>query len=276
MYLKVVIAFLLIFLFAVSGNSQTLKGELKKNFTYNQHQLEGYLGPLSRVFGASLSSGIYFNAESYSFPHFDFGISYTSTSIPSGNFTQNDSMNSPTVFGEILDDSTKLSGLNISDFKLPVFHFSIGIGDNINFILRYTDWNVNKIGKVKLLGGGIKYELENLLSITPIPMDVAILAVYQKYQVDDFLEGAVFTMNIVGSKDFGIIPLSLYGGAGYLNNITNVDNPDSEEEETLSIDGLEEVKYQIGVNYSILFINLNIEYNFGRYKSFNGGIRVVF
>jgi len=272
MYLKVVTVFLLSFLLFSSGNGQTLKSELTKDYTY---KLEEYLNPLSQAFGTSLSSGIYYNAESHSFPHFDLGISFSSTSIPSGKLTQDDSLRSPTVFGKALEDSTRLSGLNISDFKLPVVHFSIGIGDNTNFILRYTNWNIENIGRIKLLGGGIKYELENLLSISAIPFDVAILAIYQKYEVDDLLEGAVFTMNIVGSRHFGIIPLSLYGGAGYLNNTTNVNRPNANGEESFSVGGLEEVKYQIGVSYSFLFVRLNAEYNFGQYNSFNGGIRIV-
>jgi Family of unknown function (DUF6588) len=274
MYLKVVIVVLFTFLLCSNGSSQTLKNELAKDYTYNQ--LEEYLNPLSQAFGASLSSGIYFTAESHTFPHFDLGICFTSTAIPSGKLIQDDNLNSPTVFGKAINDSTRLSGLNIKHFKLPVIHFSIGIGDNTNFILRYSHWNIDKIGKVKLLGGGIKYELENLLSISPIPLDIAILAVYQKYEVDDILEGAVFTMSIVGSRHFGIIPLSLYGGLGYLSNTTNVNKQTNTEVESFSIGGLEEIKYQIGISYKIMFINLNAEYNFGQYNSINGGIRIVF
>ena len=165
--------------------------------------------------------------------------------------------------------------MNIKHFKFPVIHFSIGIGDNTNFILRYSHWNIEKIGKVKLLGGGIKYELENLLSISPIPLDIAILAIYQKYEVDDILEGAVFTMNIVGSRHFNVIPLSLYGGVGYLSNTTNVNKKSADEVESFSIGGLEEIKYQIGVSYNLMFFRNNAEYNFGEYNSINGGIRIV-
>ena len=255
------------------GNSQNLSNELLKDYSYNQ--LEDYLNPLSQAFGTSLSSGIYYSAESHNFPHFDIGISYASTAIPSSKMIQDDSLRSPTVFGRAVDDSTRLSGLHISEFKLPVVHFSMGIGDNTELILRYTSWNIARIGKVNLFGGGIKYELENLLSISPIPVDVAILAIYQKYEVDDILEGAVFNMNIIGSRHFGIIPLSLYGGVGYMNNTTNYNRNNGVEEESYSIGGLEEIKYQIGVSYNILIFRLNVEYSFGKYNTFNGGIRLV-
>ena len=126
-----------------------------------------------------------------------------------------------------------------------------------------------------MLGGGIKYELENLLSISPIPVDVAILAMYQKYEIDEMLEGAVFTMNIVGSRDFGIIPFSLYGGVGYMNNTTSVNLSKENETESYSIGGLEEIKYQLGISYKFLFSRLYVEYNFARYNTLNGGIRIV-
>lgn len=270
---RLIFFFLFLFLIYLPGNSQNLKDELQKDYSYNQ--LEEYLNPLSQAFGSSLSSGIYYNADSHSFPHFDLGISLSETYIPSGKMTQDDSLRSPTVFGKALDDSLRLSGLNISDFKLPVLHFSIGIGDNTNFILRYTSWNIERIGKVRLLGGGIKYELENLLSISPIPLDVAILAIYQKYEVDDLFEGAVFNMNIVGSRHFNVIPFSLYGGVGYTNNTTNVNRTSESEEENFSIGGIEEIKYQIGISYKLLFLRLNLEYNFGKYGTLNGGIRLV-
>jgi hypothetical protein len=273
MSVKYIYIFVIIFSLHSIVYSQNLSNELLKDPTYNQ--LDDYLNPLSQAFGSSLSSGIYYSAEAHNFPHFDLGITYASTAIPSSKRIQDDSLHSPTVFGKALDDSTRLSGLNISEFKIPVIHFSMGIGDNTEMILRYTSWDIARIGKVKLLGGGIKYELENLLSISPIPVDVAILAIYQKYEVDDILEGAVFNMNIVASRHFGIIPLNIYGGIGYMNNTTNYNKNNGNEEESYSIGGLEEIKYQIGVSYKLLFFRLNVEYNFGKYNTFNGGIRLV-
>lgn len=243
--------------------------------TSNLGDLQEYLGPLSKTFGANLGSAIYHNAESYSFPHFDMGISYLATTVPRSSFVS-DSTNKPTVFGETLNDTSVASGLDIKRFDIPVFQFSIGLGENTNLLVRYSEWKMNKVGKIRVIGGGIKYEMENLLSITPIPLDIAVLAMYQKYEVDDFLEGALFNISIVGSKDFGIIPLQVYGGVGFLNNISEVTDPLTETDEAISIGGLEEIRYQLGINYSFLFLNLSIEYNFGQYKTVSSGIKIVF
>ena len=255
--------------------SQTLKGELENIFALgNEEILKDYIGPMSEAFGANLGSAIYYNAESFNFPNFELGVSYLSTSVPKDGFTT-DSTNNSTVFGPVLNDSSVTSGLNMDRFNIPVLQFSIGLGDNTNLLVRFTQWKMNKVGTIRVIGGGIKYELENLLSITPIPLDIAVLAMYQKYEIEDFLDGAVFNISLTASKDFGIIPLQLYGGAGFLNNITEVKDPASETDVAISISGLEEIRFQIGVNYSLLFLNFNVEYNFGRYQTVSGGLRIV-
>lgn len=269
------IFFLFSLVFILPAKSQTLKKELKKIFALgNEEVLKDYIGPMSKAFGANLGSAIYYSAESLNFPHIDFGISYLSTSVPKEGFTT-DSTNNSTVFGAELSDSSLTSGLNINRFDIPVFQFSMGLGDNTNLLIRYSQWKMNKVGKIRVLGGGIKYELENLLSITPIPVDIAVLAMYQKYEIEEFLEGAVFNISITASKDFGILPLQLYGGAGFLNNITEVKDPASETDVAISISGLEEIRFQIGMNYSLLFLNFSIEYNFGGYETVSGGFRII-
>ena len=262
-------------MFIIPAKSQTLKEELEKIFTLgNEEILKDYIGPMSKAFGASLGSAIYYNAESFNFPHFDIGVSYLSTSVPKNGFIT-DSTDNSTVFGSKQSDSSVTSGLNIDRFDIPVLQFSIGLGDNTNLLARYTQWKMNKVGKIRVIGGGIKYELKNLLSITPIPLDIAVLAMYQKYEIENFLEGAIFNISITGSKDFGILPLQLYGGVGFLNNISEVKDPASGTDVAISISGLEEIRYQIGVNYSLLFFNFSIEYNFGRYRTVSAGVRFI-
>jgi hypothetical protein len=265
----------ILFIFSGYIFGQTLQTELEKVFNNNrQNMLAGYLSPLSKTFGVNLGSATYHNADSYKFPHFDIGVSYLTTKIPAGGLFA-DAAQNPSVFGKTLMDSIYPSGLNMNQFNLPVIQFSIGLGDNTNLLLRYTKWEIAKIGQIIVYAGGIKYELENLLSITPIPVDIAVLAMYQKYQAGEFLEGAVFNMNIIGSKELKILPIQFYGGAGFLKNITEVTNPVGVSDETISVGGLEEIRYQLGVNYSFFFLNLSIEYNFGEYTTISSGLRLV-
>jgi len=264
-------------LLASTLNGQTLRDEVSSFFLdNNETQLKTYLAPLSKAFGATLGSASYFSAKAYKFPHFDFGINYLSTSIANSEKTfASDSSQSATVFGSSTDDSSKIRGLNINSFNIPVLQLSIGMGDNTNLLLRYSKWDDNKLGDIEIFGAGVKYELENLFSISPIPFNIGVLAIYQKYKIDDYIEGAVFEMNLIGSKRISFLPIEIYGGAGYINNVTNVSEPSAGKKLSISIAGLEEIRYQLGLNYSLLIFNLNAEYNFGDYKAISAGFRIV-
>ncbi|KAA3617403.1 MAG: hypothetical protein D8M58_02510 [Calditrichaeota bacterium] len=272
--LKAIIAFFVI-CSPVSG--QVLENDISRFFlNNNETSLKGYLTPLSNAFGATLASSSYFSAKAYKFPHFDLGINYITTPIAQSEKTfGTDSLQSVTVFGKTLDDSSGIKGLDINSFNIPVLQLNIGVGDNTNLLLRYSEWKDKKVGKITIYGVGIKYELENLFSISPIPFNIGVLAVYQKYGVDDYIEGAVFSMNIVGSKRISVLPIEAYGGAGYINNVTNVSDPGTGDKVDISIPGLEEIRYQLGINFSILIFNLNAEYNFGDYKSISAGLRLI-
>ncbi len=262
-------------LFAVPINGQTLEEEVLKLFPDNK-KTEQYLGPLSKAFGAMLGSSTYFSAKANTFPHFDVGINYIMVPIAKSEMVfGSGSTRSATVFGSSKSDSSNSRGLNINTFALPVLQLNFGIGDNTNILIRYSEWKNKKLGKIKVYGAGVKYELEDLFSISPIPFNIGVLAIYQKYKIDDYLEGAIFGMNIVGSKEISVLPLEIYGGAGYINNITNVNNPSDKGEASLSVPGLEEIRYQLGITYSVFIFNLNAEYNFGDYKSINLGLRII-
>ncbi|MCB0283122.1 MAG: hypothetical protein KDF60_11130 [Calditrichaeota bacterium] len=227
---------------------------------------------MSKTFGASLSSSMFHTAEAYDFPHFDIGINLLSVAIPSS--ARQDSNSHVTVFGNYINDSTKISGLNMSNFQLPVLQLNFGLGDNTNILLRYTRWNDSKLGDINVFGAGIKYELENLFSISPIPFNIGILAFYQKYKVDKYIEGAAFDMHLIFSKHFRIIPLELYASGGYLNNTTNIQNPNDRAGSSTSVEGLENIRYQAGMNFSVFIINVNAEYSFGEYSTVSLGVRV--
>jgi hypothetical protein len=255
-------------------SGQTLKQEVTKFFS--EDKPEAYLAPLSKAFGATLGSSSYFSAKTYKFPHFDFGINYLTTPIEKSEQSYGpNSAQSPTVFGSSTTDSSQSRGLNINSFNIAVFQLNIGVGDNTNFLLRYSKWNKKKLGTIEIYGAGIKYELENLFSISAFPFSIGVLAMYQKYRIEDYIEGAIFEMNLIGSKEIRALAIEVYGGVGYLNNVTNVNNPASKNEVDISIPGLEEIRYQVGINTSISIFNLNTEYNFGEYKSISVGLRFI-
>ncbi len=275
---KEIIKFVCLAIFlSCTVTAQSLKQNVKEFFLDdNETHLKAYLEPLSMAFGATLGSSTYFNAKAYRFPHFDFGINYLTTPISKkAKVFESDSILSSTVFGSLSNDSSGIKGFNIKSFEIPVLQLSIGIGDNTNLLLRYSEWKSSKLGKINVYGAGVKYELENLFSISPFPFNIGVLAIYQKYKIDNFIEGAVFGMNLLSSKKISLLPIEIYGGAGYINNVTNVSNPSAEKEVDVSIPGLDEIRYQLGINFPVLIFNINTEYNFGEYKSISAGIRII-
>ena len=271
-FLKLIVCFICLLNFSFG---QSLKTELSKVFQLGSNTIiKNYMSPLSKTFGSILGSSNFHNAEAHSFPHFDFGINLLNASIPSA--ARQDSNSHVTVFGNVSDDSNKVSGLDMSSLQIPVMQVNFGLGDNTSLFLRYTRWNIEKLGDIEIFGAGIKYELENLFSISLIPFDIGILAAYQKYKLDNYIEGAAFGMNLIGSRNFEFFPIELYAAAGYINNVTNVNNPQSGQKVGPSVNGLEEIRYQLGINYSVLFLNINTEYTFGEYSTLSGGIRVIF
>lgn len=264
------------FLLCNSIYGQSFKNDVVQILRQDNDLLKEYAAPLSEAFGAILSSSAFYNAKSYNFPHFDIGLNYLSAPISSKRLTfSSNSRDIPTVFGKATQDSSFITGTDINSFKLPVLQLSIGIGDNTNFFIRYADWSYDKLGNVSVLGAGIKYELENLFSLSPIPFNIGILALYQKYEVDDFVEGAVFSMNIIASKKFNAIPTEFYGSIGYVNNVTNISDPENMQSESQSIAGLEEIRYGLGLSYNLFLFNFNAEYNFGSFNALSAGIRIV-
>jgi len=94
--------------------------------------------------------------------------------------------------------------------------------------------------------------------------------------IDDYMEGAIFGMNLISSKRLGFLPFEIYGGAGYINNVTNISDPEERSVESISLPGLEEVRFQMGLNFSTRFFTVNADYNFGTYKSLNAGLHLTF
>jgi uncharacterized protein DUF6588 len=268
---KIIKILCVICVFSVNLSAQDLKDKVTQLFS--DKDFTEYLTPLSKAFGASLGSSYSFNAKTHKFPHFDLGINYLTVPIKKGEkYFDGDSARSATVFGPANNLRSQTRGLNLDVFEIPVLQLSLGIGDNTNLLLRYSDWKSKKLGKIKVYGAGVKYELENLFSISPIPFSIGVLAIYQKYKIDDYIEGAVFGMNLIVSKELHFLPIEIYGGVGYINNITNIDNPQGTEDISISIPGLEEVRYHFGANFSIMFFRISAETTFGDYKSLSAGL----
>ncbi|MGD9897882.1 MAG: DUF6588 family protein [Calditrichaceae bacterium] len=259
-----------------------LKGELEKIILESENveeNLKGYLNPFSEIAGTSMSTGIFHRAAANSFPHINLGINVINTDVPSGSryFTDNNGIKHSTIFGdEKINSSDSFNGFGKNRLSLPIATFSIGLFTNFEFTLRYTKWDISEIGDISLFGGGIKYELIEMTPGSLIPVEMSVMASYHFFHVDDYLESGAFGMNLIVSRGFQPLPLNIYAGIGYVNSLlllyTDKIVESGADFGEVSVDGVDGLRYQVGMGFNVMMFNIHADYNFGEYDSFSAGI----
>ena len=260
--------FLLIFLFPVLIFGQGLDEKLNDIKSLDGSFITEYLSPLSEYFGIASSASVSNNSQSVSFPHFRLGISYAHLKIRERDkyfFYNGDRYE--TLFGQNTDS---VSGLNLNNLSIPVAQLNLGLGDEFELIGRYINFKESKLGKIEIAGIGVKYELEDFFNIPAFPLDMNILALYQKMEIGNNIEGAIFQMGLSASKVFS--NLGLFVGLNYVNNTLNYE---VDENTVYAINGLDQILYHGGLFYRIRFLQLATEYNFN-YSYFSFNISVIF
>lgn len=259
-----------------------LKNELQKIILESdnaEETLKGYLHPFSDIAGTSMSTGIFHRASANSFPHINLGINVISTAVPSGSryFTDDSGVKHSTVFGkEKVNGTDNYNGLGFDRLSIPIATFSIGLFTNFEFTFRYTKWDISEIGDINLFGGGIKYELIEMMPGSLFPVEMSVMASYHFYNVDDYLESGAFGMNLIVSRGFQSLPLHVYTGIGYVNSLLLLYTDKIVESGAgigeVSVDGVDGLRYQVGIGVKVIVFNIHADYNFGEYNSFSAGI----
>jgi hypothetical protein len=274
--LKKIIVFLLIFLAVHIQplNAQTLEQELSKilQLDKSEEYLKNYLSPFSEALGTNMATAVFYRAK---FPHFNIGLNFTSALIPkkSKNFISPSNEEQPTIFGSKSAD--EISGFDLDKLVLPVCQLNIGFFANFEFSLRYTNWELNDIGTIKMVGGGIKYELVDMSPISGFPVDMSIITLYHSLQVDDYMQAGAFGMNFNLSKKIPAAPIEIFAGISYNNSELSIDTEKINKDNSIgkvTISGLNELRYHTGLGIEIYFLNLHFDYNFGLYNSISAGI----
>ena len=277
--LKKIIVCLLIFpaVHIQSLNAQALEKELSKILQLDQSEeyLKNYLSPFSEALGTNMATAVFYRAGVNKFPHFNLGLNFTSTLIPkkSKNFISPSYKEQPTIFGSKSAD--EISGFDLDKLVLPVCQLNIGFFANFEFSLRYTNWELNDIGTIKMVGAGIKYELVDMSPISGFPVDMSIITLYHSLQVDDYMQAGAFGMNFNLSKKISVSPIEIFAGISYNNSELSIDTEKIDKDNSIgkvTINGLNELRYHTGLGIEIYFLNLHCDYNFGLYNSISAGI----
>lgn len=283
-----VLAFFLMVLFAIQLlPAQDVEGYLIDILNRPEAEakayVQGYMQPLSTALGSSLGGGLYHRGYAKSFPRFDIGVSSAMILIPDEAKSFNSPITGgsdkvPTFFGKkkSSDPAAVIDGIDQKYFALPVLQANVGLFANLEATARFASWKITDVGKVGVYGGGLKYELSDLIPIPMFPIDFGVQALYHKFTIGEFLNAGTFSMNFQASGSIPVLPIDIYGGIGYDNSEMTI-NPKKlgSTLNEITVDGENSVRFNAGVSLTLLFFNIHADYNFGKYKALAGGVMIV-
>lgn len=242
--------------------------------------IKGYVQPFATALGTGLGGAMFHRGYAKTLPRFDVGVSAVYIPLPDEAMTfVYYGMTKPTVFGDDTpSDPTAIPGLNVDKFLLPMLHANVGLFGGFEGTVRFAKKELGDFGDVTLLGGGIKYELSDLIPIPMFPIDFGVQAAYHKFTVGSFLDAGTFTMNAQISGSIPLFPIDIYGGVGYDVSSLTVKTSELEPSSTMgdvTVDGENALRLNAGVSFTLLFFNIHADYNIGKYNSLALGAMIV-
>lgn len=252
---------------------------------YGEEYVKGYTQPLSTALGTAMGGSLYHRGYTKGFPRFDIGISAVYMQLPDevkkfGSTNAAITGDVPTVFGSS-DPSNPLAipGTGTDVFALPMLHANLGLLANLEATGRFIITDVDYLGKLTIYGAGLKYGLSELLPIGLLPLDFSVQAAYHKFTLGEFLDAGTFSMNFQASVSVPILPLDVYGGIGVDNSsmIVKTDALDVQgiNMGDVTVDGENELRYNMGLSFTFLLLNAHLDYTIGEYNAFGAGLMLV-
>ena len=170
------------------------------------------------------------------------------------------------------------TGLRNAFLVLPQVSFGPVLGTDI--ILRGLPPVTydTEIGKVSFYGAAVKHELTHFFSS---PVQVALLAGYQQFEITDAISGSSLSGMLLASRDLGII--SLFAGVGYEAyaidvSYTYVPAEAGEPAEDITLEfRRRNLRLSVGGAFTLLpLLDLTAEYSFGEMDNLVLGVGLSF
>jgi hypothetical protein len=170
----------------------------------------------------------------------------------------------------------------IGDAFLPLVAPQISIGTiyGTNLTLRYLpEYDIPDVGTVKFSGFGIQHNPAVWLS-RPLPIDMSFGFYTQSLEVGTLFKASSQAYGLNVSKTFGwrILNVTPYGGLMLENSSFDFAYDLETENETIpisfSLEGENSYRATAGLSVRLFLININADYNLGKYNSFSGGVMV--
>ena len=284
MTLKRIIIFLILVLGVNLSLSQNLEDRLVDIIQTSANQgdyIKNYVQPLALSLGIVTGSGLYNHGVILEFPHFRLGAGYTVVHLPDkARFFYDPAtrQKSPSIFG---DKSGPIPGFDKSHLPIWIIQGNIGLLNNLELNLRYSYLDDSMMGKVSILGGGMKYGLSELFIPKSLPLNLSVQAAYHYLLAKEYLASGSFNMNLNSVYKIKIMPLSLTAAIA-LNNSTLVVRTDELKNINdhgigeISVTGENGVRYHFGMNIDIWKVILSSDFSFGTYQALFFGLTAGF
>ncbi|MCU0607232.1 MAG: hypothetical protein MUF78_07400 [Candidatus Edwardsbacteria bacterium] len=152
----------------------------------------------------------------------------------------------------------------------------------------YPGQTIKSIGKVKYFGLGVQHN--PMFWIPPLrkfPFNLSLYATTQTLSAGTLIKCRTSSAGLQASKRLGFYLLNLtpYLGVGYEQSSIDIayqyaiDRPGlpaTTQDIRFTLDGENTTRVTAGLNVKVLVVNINADYNFGKYDSFTAGAMVKF
>ncbi len=260
---------------------------------YTGKNAPGYIKPLITAFGANLNSGLFRSAK---IPkgglHLNFALNgmvsvfsdeqKTFTATTEGFFYPEQQVETSTIVGSgkgktVVGSGGTLftfpGGYELESFGLAVPTVTIGSIAGTEASVRYISTDLGEdIGKLTLLGLGIRHSLSQYIPLFPI--DLAAGVFYHKFDVADIVKTRLFTVHAEASRS--LLLLEIYGGAALDFNSTDINYTftalDPPQEVSINLKESGQFRALVGVALNLLVLHANIDYSFGYQNVISAGL----
>jgi hypothetical protein len=168
-------------------------------------------------------------------------------------------------------------GFDMKNFGIAVPQVTVGNVLGTRAIVRYiaVDLGDEDLGSLKLFGIGGQHSISQYLPT--LPLDVAVGAFFQNFDVGDVLNADAFAANVMGSKTFGkTVSVEPYVGMGVDSFTMNAKYTSGDEDIKVEFDRQNDFHLTLGTNVNLPVVKLNGEFNVAAVNGFAGGVSFGF
>ncbi|MFH1612632.1 MAG: DUF6588 family protein [bacterium] len=273
MKMKIKIMFLMFILGITLLYSESPEDLIKKT---SEEYISGYLTPFVTALGVNMGSGLFHTAKVHGILGFDLGLKGMILLVPEEAKTfeiQVPGLTEKVKVSTILGSSEEKNvdgiifpgGANISIIPFVIPQASIGVFKGLEVMGRYMTIPIEE-SNFTVLGIGVKYELSTLIPFCPV--NISTQLAYQTLNLADVLKCKTINVNMHVSKN--LILFTPYVGIGIDNTKADISyvykqGTSQAKSASVAIEGENKMRLIIGASFNILFININADYNIGKY-----------